>query len=325
MPMNRKSDQSVKPLYKKWRFYFYLIFGITLTLFILFLLSLITLRWVNPSATSFTLRENWSELESERYNLREYWVDSDEIPEQMKWAVVASEDQLFWEHNGFDMESIREAWEERQSGERIRGASTISQQVAKNLYLSPAQTFLRKGAEAGITVLIELFWPKERILEVYLNIAEFGPGIFGIGKAAGHFWGVSATELTPEMASRLAAVLPSPKRMRVEPPSPFAEERSLWILRQMTQLSGVAYYQPEEPDEISNEFDDIDPFLLQTETDLDQYLTTQERDTTSSDSIDAKEINEDRELIELDLPDSLLQIAEPDTNSLAVPDSINLF
>lgn len=324
MPMNQNSDQSVKPLYKKWRFYLYLIFGIILTLFILLLLSVITLRWVNPSATSFTLRENWSELESERYNLREYWVDSDEIPEQMKWAVVASEDQLFWEHNGFDMESIREAWEERQSGERTRGASTISQQVAKNLYLSPAQTFLRKGFEAGITVLIELFWPKERILEVYLNIAEFGPGIFGIGKAAGHFWAISASELTPEMASRLAAVLPSPKRMRVEPPSPFTEERSLWVLRQMTQLSGVAYYQPEEPDDIPNEFDDIDPFLLQAETDLDQYLTTEERDTTSSDSIDAKEINEDRELIDIDLPDSLLQQAEPDTTS-ALPDSVNLF
>lgn len=324
MPMNQDSDQSVKPLFKKWRFYLYLIFGFILTLFILLLLSIITLRWVNPSATSFTLRENWAELEAERYNLREYWVNSDEIPDQMKWAVVASEDQLFWEHNGFDMESIREAWEERQSGERTRGASTISQQVAKNLYLSPAQTFLRKGVEAGITVLIELIWPKERILEVYLNIAEFGPGIFGVGKAADHFWEVSATELTPEMASRLAAVLPSPKRMRVEPPSPFTEERSLWVLRQMTQLSGVSYYQPEEPDEISNEFNDIDPFLLQAETDLDQYLTTQERDTTSSDSIDAEDVIEDRELIDLDLPDSLLQLSKPDTNS-SVPDSVNLF
>lgn len=320
MPMNRNSDQSVNPLYKKWRFYLYLIFGIILTLFILFLLSLITLRWVNPSATSFTLRENWSELKSERYNLREFWFSSDEIPEQMKWAVIASEDQLFLEHSGFDMESIREAWEERQSGERTRGASTISQQVAKNIYLSPTQTFLRKGFEAGITVLIELFWSKDRILEVYLNIAEFGPGIFGIGKAADHFWGISASELTPEMASRLAAVLPSPKRMRVEPPSPFAEERSLWILRQMTQLSGIAYYQPEEPDE----FDDIDPFLLQAETDLDQYLTSEEQDTTYSDSSDVKEINEDRELINIDLPDSLIQLPKPDTSSVT-PDSVNLF
>lgn len=322
--MYRNTDHNLTPIYKKWQFYLYLLLGVAATLILLFLLSLISLRWVNPSATSFTLRENWTELEAERYNLRDYWVIGDEIPEQMKWAVVASEDQLFWEHRGFDMESIREAWEERQSGERSRGASTISQQVAKNLYLSPAQSFFRKGLEAGITVLIEFFWPKERILEVYLNIAEFGPGVFGIGKAADQFWGISSSELTPEMASRLAAVLPSPKRMRVEPPSPFAEERSLWILRQMTQLSGIAYYQPQEPDEIPTEFDDTDPFLLRAEFDIDQYLTSEERDTTSTDSSDIMEKDDDQELIEIDLPDSLIQIPEPDTTA-AIPDSINLF
>ena len=322
--MNRNKSQTLQPFYKRWQFYLYLGFGIVIIFLFLFLLSVIGFRWVNPPATSFTLQENWSELEAERYSLREYWVNIDDIPEQMKWAVVASEDQLFWEHNGFDMESIREAWEERQSGERIRGASTISQQIAKNLYLSPAQTFLRKGVEAGITLLIELFWTKERILEVYLNTAEFGPGIFGIGKAAGHFWGISASELTPAMASRLAAVLPSPKRMRVEPPSPFAKERSLWILRQMTQLSGITYYQPEEPNEIPNEFEDIDPFLLQAEIDLDEYLTSEEPDTISSDSSDVESVNEDRELIELDLPDSLLQLPEQDT-APAIPDSVQLF
>jgi monofunctional biosynthetic peptidoglycan transglycosylase len=322
--MNNQRSQTLQPFYKRWKFYLYLGLGFFSVFLFLFLFSLIGLRWINPPATSFTLRENWAELEAERYSLREYWVSSEDIPEQMKWAVVASEDQLFWEHNGFDMESIREAWEERQSGERIRGASTISQQVAKNLYLSPAQTFLRKGVEAGITVLIELFWPKDRILEVYLNIAEFGPGIFGIGKAADHFWGISATELTPEMASRLAAVLPSPKRMRVEPPSPFAEERSLWILRQMTQLSGLAYYQPEEPDKIPTEFDEIDPFLLQAEIDLDEYLSSEEPDTTTVDSSDVRDIIEDRVLIKIDLPDSLLQLTEPDTTS-SVPDSVDLF
>jgi len=322
--MNRNKSQTLQPFYKRWQFYLYLGFGIVIVFLFLFLLSVIGFRWVNPPATSFTLRENWSELETERYSLRDYWVNIDDIPEQMQWAVVASEDQLFWEHNGFDMESIREAWEERQSGERIRGASTISQQIAKNLYLSPAQTFLRKGVEAGITLLIELFWTKERILEVYLNTAEFGPGIFGIGKAADHFWGISASELTPAMASRLAAVLPSPKRMRVEPPSPFAKERSLWILRQMTQLSGITYYQPEEPNEIPNEFEDIDPFLLQAEIDLDEYLTSEEPDTISSDSSDVESVNEDRELIELDLPDSLLQLPEQDT-APAIPDSVQLF
>ena len=322
--MNRQRSQILQPFYKRWAFYFYLFLGFVSVLIFLLLFSLIGLRWINPPVTSFTLRENWSGLEAEHYGLSEYWVSSDDIPEHMKWAVVASEDQLFWEHNGFDTESIREAWEERQSGERIRGASTISQQVAKNLYLSPAQTFLRKGVEAGITLLIELFWTKERILEVYLNTAEFGPGIFGIGKAADHFWGIKATELTPEMASRLAAVLPSPKRMRVEPPSPFAKERSLWILRQMTQLSGITYYQPEEPEETTDEFEDIDPLLLETEFDMDQYLISEERDTILPDSSEIEEPDEDQELIELDLPDSLLQLTEPDT-STANSDSVNLF
>lgn len=160
----------------------------------------------------------------------------------MIWAVVAAEDQLFFEHSGFDLESIEEAWDERRQGKRIRGASTISQQVAKNLFLSPAQSFFRKGIEAGITVLIELFWTKERIIEVYLNIAEFGPGIFGIGKASEVYFGRPAPELTPEMSARFAAVLPSPKRMRVNPPSPYTQERSRWILRQMNQLTGKTYY-----------------------------------------------------------------------------------
>ena len=221
------------------------------------------------------LREDWVALQQERYNLREWWVHGDEIPEHMKWAVVASEDQLFWEHRGFDVGSIREAWDDHQAGRRTRGASTISQQVAKNLFLSPAHSFFRKGIEAGITVFIELLWPKERIIEVYLNIAEFGPGTFGVGKAADFFWSSPASSINPDRAARLAAVLPSPKRMRAEPPSPYAYERSRWILRQMTQLTGTRYIQPdsagaaeiEEP-----ELEDIDPFLLQLEKELDDFL-----------------------------------------------------
>ncbi|CAN5294716.1 hypothetical protein BH23BAC3_BH23BAC3_26350 [soil metagenome] len=239
-----------KPFYLRPHVYVIAVFSVVLSLFLLFLISITAFRWVNPSFTSFTLQENWDELSSERYNLREYWVPADEIPEHMKWAVIASEDQLFLEHWGFDLESIQEAWDERRQGERVRGASTISQQVAKNLYLTPAETLFRKGIEAGITVLIELLWPKERILEVYLNIAEFGPGIFGIGKASEEFYDIPASSIDPEMATRLAAVLPSPKRMRVHPPSPYTEERSFWILKQMTQLSGITYYQPPEDVEI---------------------------------------------------------------------------
>lgn len=262
---------------RSWKVYLWVFVAAIVTPILLLLVSVIALRWVDPSATSFTLREDWETLEMERYNLREYWVSVDEIPDHLKWAVVASEDQLFWEHRGFDVESIREAWEDRREGRRSRGASSISQQVAKNMFLSPAQSLFRKGLEAGITVFIELFWPKERIIEVYLNVAEFGPGIFGVGRAAEVFWNIPVSQIDADKAARLAAVLPSPKRMRVQPPSPYAFERSRWILRQMTQLTGIQYLQPlqREPAETDDTIDeDIDPFLLQTERELEELLNT---------------------------------------------------
>lgn len=314
------TDEYSYPFYKQWKFYLLSLAGLAGLVFLLLLFSVITLRWVNPSFTSFTLQEDWTRYETERYNLSEWWVPYDEIPEHLKWAVVASEDQLFWEHNGFDIESIQEAWQDRQAGRRYRGASSISQQVAKNLYLSPAQTYIRKGIEAGITVLIEVFWPKERILEVYLNISEFGPGIYGIGKAADTFWGTGVSGITPEISARLAAVLPSPKRMRVEPPSPFTEERSLWVLRQMTHLSGIAYYEvPEE--EGDDPLNDIDPLLLEAELQVDELLLTSEKDSVPPDTT-ANDTIEDQ-LMEMDLPDSLLRIPGPDTTG-AKPDSIDL-
>lgn len=269
-PIIRDESEPIRGRIYLWAF----LAAITLPILIL-IASVITLRWADPSVTSFTLREDWKALDGERYNLRDFWVPASDIPDHLKWAVVASEDQLFWEHRGFDMESIRVAWDDRQEGRRSRGASSISQQVAKNLFLSPAQSLFRKGLEAGITVLIELFWPKERIIEVYLNIAEFGPGIFGAGKAADVFWNIPVSQIDADKAARMAAVLPSPKRMRVEPPSTYAYERSRWILRQMTQLTGIPYLGPapgEQDEGIDPELEDIDPFLLQAERELDELL-----------------------------------------------------
>jgi len=293
-------NKETKSLFKKPGFYFKAVAATIAVFGIIFLLSVIVLRWFNPPFTSFTIQEDWAELGAEKYNLREYWIEATDIPKHLKWAVVASEDQLFWEHQGFDIESIKEAWEQRQTGQRSRGASTISQQVAKNLYLWPAHSFFRKGLEAGITVLIEFFWPKERIIEVYLNIAEFGPGLFGIGKASVYFFDQTATELSPEQAARMAAVLPSPKRMRVNPPSPYAEQRSRWILRQMTQLTGTAYIQipvSEDPEE-----EDLDPLRLDEEFLLDETL----RDTIQIQQVDS--VISDSLLLEIDLPDSLLNL-----------------
>lgn len=280
-----QSENFENPFYLRPRFYLLASAGFLGFIFLILVLSIFTLRWVNPSFTSFTLREDWNRIEHERYSLREFWVSSDSLPDHLKWAVVASEDQLFWDHKGFDIESIREAWDEQQSGERVRGASTISQQVAKNLFLSPSQTYFRKGAEAFLTVLLELILPKKRILEIYLNIAEFGPGIFGAGKASLTFFDIQAYSLEPEMSASLAAVLPSPKRMRVNPPSPYAEERSRWILRQMSQLSGKAWIP--EPETVSADSPGIsaivpDSLLEIAESELETDLFGITTDTTEA-------------------------------------------
>lgn len=188
----------------------------------------------------------------ERYSLKERWVEYEDIPQNIKWAVVASEDQKFWEHPGIDLVAIAEAYQEMEKGERVRGASTITQQVAKNLFLSSDKNFVRKGVEAGLALTIDALWGKERVLEIYLNIAEFGPGVYGIGKASDHFFDKEAEFLKDDESARMAAVLPNPKRMRVEPASPYVKERKDWILKNMMNLSGIAYYNYPEPEVVQD-------------------------------------------------------------------------
>jgi monofunctional biosynthetic peptidoglycan transglycosylase len=233
---------------KSWRWYAKAVGGVLLGWSFWFCLLIFLMRWVNPPFTAFTLQENWEELGRERYNLRESWVSDEQLPGHLKLAVIASEDQRFREHRGLDLTAIDKALEEKERSGRVRGASTITQQVAKNLFLSSAQTYLRKAAEAGIAVLIELFWTKDRILEVYLNIAEFGPGMFGVEKASQFYYGVPASQLTPEQSARMATVLPSPKRIEPEPASEYVVQRSRWILRNMQQLSGIRYLPKPKPD-----------------------------------------------------------------------------
>ena len=171
-----------------------------------------------------------------RVDLDYEWTDWASIGSSMPIAVVASEDQKFPAHFGFDLASIRDAIGDSQNGARLRGASTISQQVAKNLFLWNGRSFVRKGIEAYFTVLIELSWPKRRILEVYVNVAELGPGIFGIGAASRRFFAKSPSTLNDPEAALLAAVLPSPKRLHADRPSAYVRERQAWILRQMRRL-----------------------------------------------------------------------------------------
>ena len=299
------STLQAKPFYKRPRFYGIAVLSTLLGLFLLLITSIIVLRWVNPPSTSFMLQQDWESLQTDRYSLRDHWVEYEDMPNHSAWAVVASEDQLFWGHNGFDFESIHEAWDDRQEGIRSRGASSITQQVAKNLYLWPAESFVRKGVEAGITVMIEVFWPKERIIEVYLNIAEFGPGVFGIGKASDQFFGLQASQIEPDMSARLAAVLPNPKRMRVNPPSPFAKERSRWILQQMTHLSGIAYV-PVDPiiqSEHASEPED-------SSVSADTLITIQ---PVNSSSLTSGTIDSGRSVKDQVVIDSLREDADPDS------------
>jgi monofunctional biosynthetic peptidoglycan transglycosylase len=155
-------------------------------------------------------------------------------------AVITAEDQKFLHHHGFDFESIKQARAEYLAGERLRGASTISQQVAKNLFLWNRKSWIRKGLEAYYTVLLELLLPKKRILEIYLNIAEFSDGIFGINPASKMLFKKSPDQLNPKECALLAAVLPNPKRFKIASPSYYVKSRTSWILVQMNQLGGIS-------------------------------------------------------------------------------------
>ncbi|MEQ8525845.1 monofunctional biosynthetic peptidoglycan transglycosylase [Gracilimonas sp.] len=233
--------------FKNWQRHSKIIGGVLLGWSFWFCMLIFILRWVNPPFTAFTLQENWEDFGKERYNLRQSWVPDEQLPDHLKLAVIASEDQRFREHWGLDLAAIDKALEEKEQSGRVRGASTITQQVAKNLFLSPAQTYFRKGIEAGIAVLIEFFWTKDRILEVYLNTAEFGPGMYGVNKASEFYYNKPASDLTPKQSARMATVLPSPKRIEPEPASEYVAQRSQWILRNMQQLSGIRYLPKPEP------------------------------------------------------------------------------
>jgi monofunctional glycosyltransferase len=199
------------------------------------LLLVLALRWIDPPTSAFMLAHR---LGDNTEPLQQRWVALEHIAPALQLAVIAAEDQRFPEHHGFDVEAIRAALEEDGTGGR--GASTISQQVAKNLFLWKGRSLLRKGLEAGFTGAIELAWPKRRVLEVYLNIAEFGPGIYGAEAAAQQHFGKPAARLQTAEAARLAAVLPNPRRFDASDPSPYVHQRARWIERQMRQLGGPA-------------------------------------------------------------------------------------
>lgn len=186
---------------------------------------LMVIRAINPQGTV-------KQQERERH-WRHQWVPVDRISRWMPAAVVASEDGHFYSHHGFDFKAIEKAVEERRSGKRKRGASTISQQTAKNVFLWPGRSWLRKGLETYFTILIEIAWPKERIMEVYLNSIEMGAGVYGIGAAADFYFDTTADKLTKRQCALIAVSLPSPLRMDPARPSAYVQKRARQIMRYM--------------------------------------------------------------------------------------------
>ena len=194
-------------------------------------------RYVTPPFTAVMLLEPGA-----LGSLKHQWVDRDAIAWSAASAVIAAEDQRFAEHHGIDFVSLDKALAEYRDGGDLRGASTITQQVAKNLFLWQGRSLVRKGLEAYFAVLIELCWSKQRILEVYLNVAEFGPHVYGVEAAAREYFGTGAAQLNPAQAALLAAVLPNPQRLLAADPSVYVRERQAWVLTQMGLLEVRGHY-----------------------------------------------------------------------------------
>lgn len=182
---------------------------------------LLVWKWVNPAQTSFMIiRLDELRIKNPGAKLKQEWVDYAQISNHLKRAVIAAEDDLFIEHYGFDMRGIRYALEKNQrKGKSVAGGSSITQQLAKNLFLSSERSYVRKAEEVVITLMIELLWDKRRIFEVYLNVVEWGNGVFGVEAAARHYYGASANRLSPAQAARMAVMLPNPRKYEKRYPS----------------------------------------------------------------------------------------------------------
>ena len=203
-------------------------------LFISQLVYIVVLRFVYPPITITQIVSLFS-----GDGLKRDMVSADEVSPNARLAVIASEDQLFPDHNGFDFKSIEKAlaYNAKKPG-RVRGASTISQQVSKNVFLWQGRSWIRKGLEVYFTFMIELIWGKQRIIDVYLNVAEMGEGIYGIEAASRSYFKKPATKLSRREAAMIAACLPNPKKYKVAPASRYVNARAGWIQRQMNNLSG---------------------------------------------------------------------------------------
>lgn len=204
------------------------------------LMLVLIMRWYDPPTTAFMLQRLYSE-EHGPIELKYEWRELTRISPSLAMSVIASEDQKFADHWGFDVAAIQQVIEAGKAGKKMRGASTISQQLAKNLFLWSGRSWVRKGLEVYFTAAIETMIPKRRILELYLNVVEFGDGIYGAESAAQSIFGVPAESLSANQSALLAARLPAPKTYAIQPPSDYMRQRARWIKQQISQLGGKAY------------------------------------------------------------------------------------
>ena len=214
---------------------------VLLVLFAISLLQVLLLNWINPFTSSVIIQRQIKSFFSGKNPVKYEWYNYKDISKEMALAVIASEDQNFPEHFGFDIEQINKAIKESKRKRRLRGASTITQQVAKNLFLWEDKSFIRKGFEAYYTLLLELLWNKKRIIEVYLNIAQTGNNIFGVGSASKIYFKIPPLKLSPDKCALIAAILPNPVRFSIINSSEYIKNRQVWILEQMSQLGGIDY------------------------------------------------------------------------------------
>lgn len=217
------------------------IWKVALWFFGLSIVSVVIFRFVPVPVTPLMLIRCVEQVfSSDELRLKHDWVSIDEISKNLPLAVVCSEDQNFLNHSGFDLEAIQRSVDAAKRGaKRVRGASTISQQTAKNVFLWPGRSWIRKGFEVYFTVLIEFVWSKERIMEVYLNSIEMGNGIYGAEAAANYYWNTSAKNLSRQQAAAIAAILPNPLKYSANPPGPYVQERIGWIVAQMGQWGSL--------------------------------------------------------------------------------------
>jgi monofunctional biosynthetic peptidoglycan transglycosylase len=240
--MAKKSSTKKISFGKRILNFFKWILKFAIFFFVSTVLLVFAMRWINPVTSSIMIQRQISGLFKGEFEMVKYhWVDYDDVSKFMPIAIVAAEDQNFPKHFGFDFKQIEKALKENKRGRRVRGASTITQQVAKNLFLWEGKSFVRKGIEAYFTLLIELLWDKQRILEVHMNIAEMGDKIFGVGTASVAYFKKPAAGLNIRQAALLAAILPNPKKYSAVKPSGYVRGRQNWIVRQINSLGGADY------------------------------------------------------------------------------------